>query len=429
MFQPMRFDLHESKEPCGVAKLVFNGLPMSQNATGGGSGAFTLQDGTVVSASWNIACQKSKTQLLTMSVHSANGRSIFTQNQMAASFQQVEPIRFLEVTGGSRVTLVHKVISHKHSYPSDDYDDDSTVQLESQRNMHFDVDLDAQISALEDLRQQVHNLRQLIRQKETDIMEHLVYTDSTEGDTPPRPLRECDDLGCVFRGLAWKIKHAHGDVCNGSPQWSRVLGCQEDPEDYVLDSSPEHSHPHHSHAHDSDEHEHNHHHVSYLPKEHRPSSNRLPQRRKSPISFVLKVTGALFLWYIFVHKTISMCLKRRRSRSISLPITEELPRIPRRRSLFGDYFRGLRHTESASDEERPREKRQQSPIRQWNDASHRYVADELSGLREAASMVSDIINATSMPRRARGSSPPPAYESEDDESYMPCLPQYTPARR
>lgn len=238
---------------------------MSQNATGGGSGAFTLQDGTVISASWNIACQKSKSQQLTMSIHSANGRSIFTQNQLVASFQQVEPIRFLEITGASKVTLVHKVISHKSTYQSDDYDDDDnedgSIQVESLRNMPLDVDLDAQISALEELRQQARTLRQLIRQKETDIMEHLVYTDSTEGDTPTPPLKDCNDLGCVFRGLAWKIKHAHGDVCSSSPQWSRVLGCREDLDDYTRDSPSEHSRTHHhTHINDNDQHEHKHKH-------------------------------------------------------------------------------------------------------------------------------------------------------------------------
>lgn len=400
--KPLRFDLHASRDACGPARMLLNGLPLSQNTTGGGQGAFTLRDGAVISASWDFKCdEEDEQQTMTLMVHSVNGRSVYQTKPVTASFRQIQPIRIHKITGAARVSLVHQKTSQEEHLEDEIVD--------SVDEASYDADLDTQIEALEDLRQHARTLRHLIREREAAIMKQLVYSDDTEDAVPRRPLKECEDLGCIFHGLAWKIKYAHGDVCHGSPQWRRVLGCddraEELPDEYYVMVRPgssektlqSPSHPAHKHDHEGEHH---------------------GWHRKSPVGFVLKVTGALFLWYMIVHKGIALCLRIRRGRRQSIALEDD--ETPRRKLVFRDYFRGLYRRDGWGDEEQTQEKPYASV------EQHASVADELSGLREAASMVSDIINASNRanPRRQREVTPPPAYESGDENGYS-CLPQYS----
>lgn len=223
--QSVRLDLHQSNQACGVASLNINGLPLSQNATGGGQGAFTLNDGVIIGASWKFTCVKNE-QHLAMTIHSVNGRSV-SNKVFSTTFRQVTPVRILDVRGAAKVKLVHQLTSHEEHIVGGESEIDSESNIDTTQDDKFDFNLDNQISALEELRRQAQHLKQLIRAKEAEIMEHLVYKDETEHPMPKRPIKECNDLGCIFHGLAWKIKHTHGDICSGSPQWWHILGCEQ----------------------------------------------------------------------------------------------------------------------------------------------------------------------------------------------------------
>lgn len=340
-------------------------------------------------------------------MHSVNGRSVFQAKPVTASFRQTQPIRIHKIDGAARVSLVHQKTSQEEHLEDKIVDTDFEADEAA-----YDADLDSQIEALEGLRQHAQTLRRLISEREAAIMKQLVYSDDTEDAVPRRPLKECEDLGCIFHGLAWKIKYAHGDVCHGSPQWRRVLGCDDraeelPDEDYVMvrPGSGEktlQSPLHHAHSHaDEDE------------------GERRGWHRRSPVGFVLKVTGALFIWYMIVHKGIALCLRIRRGRRQPIALEDD-DDAPRRRLVFRDYFRGLYRRDDWGDVEQTREKPYASV------EEHTNVADELSGLREAASMVSDIINASNRSNRSRQRevTPPPAYESGDEDEYS-SLPRYS----
>lgn len=133
------------------------------------------------------------------------------------------------------------------------------------------------------------------------------------------------------------------------------------------------------------------------------------------ITEVALIFGCVFLSIIYMLKLYFNSCRQR----IVLEENNSLDAIrSRRRLVFNDFFRGLFQNDEKWEDVPDSEKEERLP--RWAENSHTSVAEELSGLREAASMVSDIINRTSRPsNRPRGDTPPPAYNRATEDSRPP----------
>ena len=223
--QALRLDLQESDQPCGLAKLKINGQSIPQNATGGGTGSFTILDGSIITASWNILCHDDEKQFMEMNIHSVNGRAL-AHTRFSTSFYQTAPVVIKNIDNVVKVKYVHlKTTETERVF---DKEDANTNGGESDKAPPHDFDLDAQVSALQDLRGEERELRRLIMDKENAIMDHLV-SDDIEPDSDdaelPIPLRKCNDLACAFKSLAYEMRHAHGQLCEDARGWRAFFGC------------------------------------------------------------------------------------------------------------------------------------------------------------------------------------------------------------
>lgn len=228
--------MQESDEACGRASLNFNGAPLSQDASGQGNGALTLLDGVTINAQWSFMCYKDE-QLLHMAIHSINGRSV-EDVSFRVSFQQTAPIRIKDIQGANKIKLIHHISSQDELAETKEQHHDS----KKEKSMHhhavspFDEEIDAKISALEDLRHQAHNLKSLIREKEDEIMNRLseVDYDRVRHDSPMF-LKTCTDLDCIFRVLAYKMSHSDTSACRDAKHWREALSCVSEKENDHFD--------------------------------------------------------------------------------------------------------------------------------------------------------------------------------------------------
>lgn len=154
-----------------------------------------------------------------MTVHSVNGKAV-AHTTFTTSFRQTAPAVIRDVWNVAKVKYVRiRTTETEHIL-----DDEDVRAIESEavsKGLTDDYDLDAQISALNDLKSQARELRDLIYDKEDDIMDHLVYAD--EEDTTS--LGQCKDLACAFKSLAHEIRHAHGQLCDNASGWRAFFGC------------------------------------------------------------------------------------------------------------------------------------------------------------------------------------------------------------
>lgn len=175
-----------------------------------------------------------------MNIHSVNGRAL-AHTSFSTSFYQTAPVVIKNIYNVVKVKYVHlKTTETQHVF---DKEDAKLISAESGKSLSDDdFDLDAQVSALQDLRGEERELKKLIMDKENAIMDHLITSDQ-RGDNDvdddselPIPLRKCNDLACAFKSLAYEVRHAHGCLCEDARGWREFFGCAHGKEVSVDDA-------------------------------------------------------------------------------------------------------------------------------------------------------------------------------------------------
>lgn len=182
----LRFDIHESTKACGYGDVTLDGQPISEE----GSGSFTVDEGRVIDATWNLTCvawnDVPQEQLLSLNVGSIDGQPVEDVG-FTVRFQQIAPVWISDVEGSASMTRIHSI-----SEPKPPCDDEK------------EVDVDAELAELDYLRWQVSELHQQIFTKERRLAEALGWP---RHDRPPM-IEDCDSLRCVAKALLHKVKGA-----------------------------------------------------------------------------------------------------------------------------------------------------------------------------------------------------------------------------
>ncbi|OAQ96672.1 hypothetical protein LLEC1_04341 [Akanthomyces lecanii] len=194
---PLRLDLAEGDEPCSPAQVRINGQPLAQDTNGFGQGALTLDHDITITSNWTFACESLK-QALTINVHSVNGNSAVDQTSFIARFYQTTPVQIATVENVADVRYLHLHTT-------------VTQSLADSGEEHVDV------------------------ANEDNAIYHDKYpvpgpvlgegSEKLAAEPAPTPLGECRDVRCAFKDLAYRFRHSHEEVCESASGWRALFGC------------------------------------------------------------------------------------------------------------------------------------------------------------------------------------------------------------
>ncbi|OAA80886.1 hypothetical protein LEL_00431 [Akanthomyces lecanii RCEF 1005] len=242
---PLRLDLAEGEEPCSPAQVRVNGQPLAQDADGFGQGILTLDHDITITSNWTFACQSLK-QALTVNVHSVNGNPAVDPTFFIAHFYQTTPVQIATVENVADVRYLHlhttvtesladsgeehaDVTNGEASEYYDEYPVPAPVLGEGSGGVNEEV------AQLKELRRQARELVAMIRDQEDAIMDKLEYSvqEKLAAEPAPTPLGECRDVRCAFKALVYRFRHSHEEVCESGSGWRALFGCA--PEEQLYD--------------------------------------------------------------------------------------------------------------------------------------------------------------------------------------------------
>ncbi|OAA68982.1 hypothetical protein ISF_03357 [Cordyceps fumosorosea ARSEF 2679] len=242
---PLRLDLVEADEPCSPAQVSVNGRRLTQDADGFGQGDLTLDDGITITSNWTFACQSLK-QALTINVLSINGSPAFDPSPFTATFYQTTPVQIASVENVASVRYLHLHTTVTESLADSGEEHSGVVEGYEGESVILDIgrsgSVEEQLSRLKELRNQARDLAALIRDQEATIMDRLERKLQAQlaHEPAPTPLSECRDVRCVFKALEYRFRHSHDEVCESASGWRAVFGCApkeqpwEDEEDFDM---------------------------------------------------------------------------------------------------------------------------------------------------------------------------------------------------
>ncbi|CAM1511198.1 Fc.00g087110.m01.CDS01 [Cosmosporella sp. VM-42] len=216
----LRLDVQESEQICGYANVTVNSQTLSQDANGSGRGHLNVDNGAFIEAAWRFTCigdeKNPFEQLMTFTVQSMDGEPV-PEASFSASFRQTFPVVISDIAGAAYVYRLSIPIPAE-SVDNVEADEEGTSPKEAfpkqpaHEKPDQEVELQAKMQELDLLHAQVQKLHQIIYMKEMAIYEQFASEEAAT-PSPTFNLRECDNVQCVVRGLAQKVKHKAGEWC------------------------------------------------------------------------------------------------------------------------------------------------------------------------------------------------------------------------
>ncbi|KAJ6789266.1 hypothetical protein PWT90_06431 [Aphanocladium album] len=432
---PLRLDLVEADEACSPAKLSVDGRRLAQDADGFGQGALTLDNGIAITSNWTFACHSLK-QALTINIHSVNGNPA-VDTSFTTSFYQTTPVQIASVENVADVRYLHlrTTVTESLADSGDEHVDieGSYYEGSEQKSLALSGNggssVEDEVSRLKDLRAQARELAALIRDQETALLDKLEHNLRAKlaSEPAPTPLEECRDVRCAFKALVHKFRHGHEEVCESSSGWRTFFGCapRDDEDDFATYYDEDYEYEMEMEDMDWEQEE-----EFYLNYEEEMAAAYYEATRARMLMIVAETAFifgiAVFGITAFIRRLISG--RRHRPRT-----SNELPLY----QAAGHYFDEPKTLISfhAADEDKSRRREaaagsypdEKAILRAADEAAAASqkkncttVADEISELREAASVVSDLVAVEAAERRSSvdyDDEAPPAYERVDEREH------------
>lgn len=178
-------------------------------------------------------------QVLTVHILSLNGKAVSGPNtSFIASFYQTTPVQIASVERVAKVKYLHlhTTVTESVADSGDEHVEiDSAHEekgytnnvhaLSSSRNRES---LSDQISELEDLRAQARELAALIKDQELILKEHLSHGSDEKtvtAATSTVALEECHDVRCAYNAMMEKIRNGPEQLCEVGRGWKAFFRC------------------------------------------------------------------------------------------------------------------------------------------------------------------------------------------------------------
>lgn len=397
----------------------------------------------IISSNWTFACETLK-QALTINIHTVNGNAALDASSFTTNFYQTTPVQIASVENAANVRYLHLHTTVTESL-ADSGDEHGSIEDggdgEQTGLALTGSTVDDEVSRLKDLRAQARELEALIRDQQAVIMDKLEHNLQAKlaSQPPPTPLGECRDVRCAFKALAYRFSHSHEEVCESASGWRTFFGCAPTAEEQAameLEDEMDWE--------DMDESDWEMEEDFYLnyedevvaafneavsfdtpPAGHATCTNRYEFKTRARMLMIVAKTALIFGIAVFCITAFLRHITRgRRGRPRT---SNELPLY-----AAGHYFDEPKTLIRFDDEDEQKSRRrgaasvypdEKAILRAADEATAKEngsVADEISELREAASVVSDLVAVEAGERRSSvdyDDEAPPAYERVDEREH------------